>query len=451
MTNKDTYPFHRNEISWNALSTTFKDAIDFTCRLGVEFIWIDSLCIIQGSKADWEQEAVKMASYYSNAHLTIAASGAVDGSIGLFPRLPGTERPLDISGNDGLGRPFNLIARTVIDHPFDVDEDERDRFPLTKRGWVFQEHILSRRFLHFGPRELTWECHSDTHCQCGMIPTRPRSDHVTNQVLSTAKFGLDTKDLRSCRKLWYENVESIMNMDFTYLSDRLAAAAGVASLLSKGYKGRYLAGLWEDSLLQDLCWAVLEDGRRPDDLRNTPSWSWGSVSGGLATLYCQGDLSDPNVAMTSRLVTINCLPNTPSFIGNLTQGILTLDGLFTPATVRLTNVKGVISKSLTLGTGRDEKTFKDGWAYLPDALDLWTKNPIASIYLLEISRRIVQGQKVDSVYLALQAHKTKRGSFERVGLVRGQTRRGPPQVMAESAAFMINFDSFAKMSRVQIE
>ncbi|KPM38281.1 hypothetical protein AK830_g8287 [Neonectria ditissima] len=442
---------HKREIPWDLLSTTFQDAVDFACRIGIEFVWIDSLCIIQDSKADWECEAVKMASYYSSADLTIAASAAKDGSIGLFPPRSKTDEALQLSGKDHAGRPYHLVTRTAIDHPFDVEEDEFDCFPLTKRGWVYQEHILSRRFLHFGVRELVWECHSSTHCQCSMIPAAPRSDHATNQVLSAAKYGLETSDVRKRRQLWYENVESIMNLDFTFVTDRLAATAGVATLLAKGCKGRYLAGLWEDSLVPDLCWAIMENGKRPDELKDVPSWSWGSVSGGLATLYCQSGLSDPNVTMAARVVKIDCQPDPPSLIGALTRGVLTLEGKVATGMMKPGDIKAGLSQSLTMTDGVSQENFGEGWFFNADCQDFWKESVNgASVFLLEMTQKAVQGQKTLAVYLVLQPHKTKASSFERRGILRAQVRRRPRHG-AGGDSFVSRFDDFAVVSRVQIE
>ncbi|KAL6412100.1 hypothetical protein AUP68_04482 [Ilyonectria robusta] len=452
VTKKGNVAKHMDEILWGQLSATFQDAIDFSCRIGVEFIWIDSLCIIQDSTADWEKEAVKMASYYSNADLTIAASAAKDGSIGLFPRGSKTDEALELRGKDAQGRPYHLVARTAIDHPFDVEDDEFDHFPLTKRGWVFQEHILSRRFLHFGVRELVWECHSSTHCQCSMIPAAPRSDHSTNQVLSAAKYGLETKDVRKRRQLWYENVESMMNLDFTYATDRLAATAGVATLLAKGYKGRYLAGLWEDSLVADLCWAMMENGERPDELKKVPSWSWGSVSGGLATLWCQSDISDPSVTMAAKVVKIDCQPDPPSFIGALTRGILTLEGKMVTGFMKIEETKGGVKQSLSIGTGPKLETFREGWFFNADSQNFWKHSAKgANVHLLEMTRKVAQGQKLLAIYLVLQPHKDKGGSFQRIGLLRAQVRRRPPQKEAEGVPFVQRFDGISGVSRIQIE
>jgi len=39
-------------ITWGSLPRVFQDAISLTRDLGIEYIWIDSLCIIQGDEMD---------------------------------------------------------------------------------------------------------------------------------------------------------------------------------------------------------------------------------------------------------------------------------------------------------------------------------------------------------------------------------------------------------------
>ena len=55
---------------------TFRDAITVTRKLGVRYLWVDSLCIIQGDTKDWERESSRMGGVYRGAYLTIAASSA---------------------------------------------------------------------------------------------------------------------------------------------------------------------------------------------------------------------------------------------------------------------------------------------------------------------------------------------------------------------------------------
>jgi len=66
------------------LPKTFRDAIEVVRHLNLQYIWIDSLCIIQDSKEDWAQEAALMHQVYSNAIVNIAADDAKDGTEGLF-------------------------------------------------------------------------------------------------------------------------------------------------------------------------------------------------------------------------------------------------------------------------------------------------------------------------------------------------------------------------------
>jgi hypothetical protein len=71
------------------LTRTFTDAISITRELGIDYLWIDSLCIIQDSNHDWEAESALMSSVYSGSKINIAAAAARDGSDGCFCQPPG--------------------------------------------------------------------------------------------------------------------------------------------------------------------------------------------------------------------------------------------------------------------------------------------------------------------------------------------------------------------------
>jgi hypothetical protein len=64
-------------IDFNCLPPTFRDAIIVTRQLKCQFLWIDSLCIIQDSHSDWVIESAKMQAYYQQAVVTLAADRAV--------------------------------------------------------------------------------------------------------------------------------------------------------------------------------------------------------------------------------------------------------------------------------------------------------------------------------------------------------------------------------------
>lgn len=83
-TTRDTLKQRIAGIALTDLSKTFKDAVSLTRKLGIRYLWIDSLCIIQKDKEDWEREAGKMGAVYSQSFLNIAATSSAEGSGGLF-------------------------------------------------------------------------------------------------------------------------------------------------------------------------------------------------------------------------------------------------------------------------------------------------------------------------------------------------------------------------------
>ncbi|KAK3364799.1 heterokaryon incompatibility, partial [Lasiosphaeria ovina] len=133
------------QIPWDRLSKTFQGACTVAKALRIRYIWIDCLCIVQDDMADWEREAKKMGTFYELAYVTIAATTAESGlspsdaSKRLEKQL---ELPCDYTDIGAVPK----ISPTV------------DRSPLDKRGWVFQERLLSRRVLHFAEGQIYWEC-----------------------------------------------------------------------------------------------------------------------------------------------------------------------------------------------------------------------------------------------------------------------------------------------------
>jgi hypothetical protein len=109
-------------IDLRDLPQTYREAVHITRKLGVRFLWIDSLCIIQDGRLDWASECGRMEEVFASAYCTIAVS-------------PG----INATGN------FEL----------DVEKGE-----LSSRGWILQERALSRRTIHFIGDQIYWECGS---------------------------------------------------------------------------------------------------------------------------------------------------------------------------------------------------------------------------------------------------------------------------------------------------
>lgn len=165
----------RQGFSLGRLPRTFRDAAMITRRLGVGYLWIDSLCIIQDDKSDWERESSKMASIYQNSFLTLAATGSADGDCGCFAGFH--EIPYHWSGrtvkDDKLWTPVSVeiagfrrcFALTPPDDirgisPYGISSSDQTLtgYPLLTRAWAFQERLVSPRVLHFGKTQMAWEC-----------------------------------------------------------------------------------------------------------------------------------------------------------------------------------------------------------------------------------------------------------------------------------------------------
>ncbi|KAK3390345.1 heterokaryon incompatibility protein-domain-containing protein [Podospora didyma] len=261
------------EIEAEKLSRTFADAITVTKMLGLRFLWIDCLCIVQDDELDWQREAAKMASVFSNAELTIAATASRNSDQGfLFPRapavhatIPGTADYADTSeGAVGKGVAFRFetdVRRALSDSV------------LLQRGWVLQEMTLSRRILHFAQNQLFWCCRSRMASEDGTLDCRNLGNFYSIPSLVPNKY----PSLEEARKCWWGWVEKYNSLEFTKEADRIAALAGLTEAFTWG--GKPLLGLWEKDILRGLTWRTDEKEASRRALPGLPSWSWLSIRG----------------------------------------------------------------------------------------------------------------------------------------------------------------------------
>lgn len=141
----------QTQIDFQKLPGTFQDAVIITRTLGIRFLWIDSLCIVQDNLEDWDREAKLMEDVFSSAYCTLAASDATANGFLNRPRKP--RRIITMSPSlESNGYPY-YVAENIDDFHGDVEESE-----LNQRGWVLQERALSPRTVHFTKNQTYWEC-----------------------------------------------------------------------------------------------------------------------------------------------------------------------------------------------------------------------------------------------------------------------------------------------------
>jgi hypothetical protein len=226
---------------------------------------------------DWAIESSRMASIYRNGFFTIAATHSPNGDGGLFRATP----DFHVSGKSPEGERYNLYFREMIDHhiePISECDDESGNptavfFPLFTRAWVYQERMLSTRVIHFGRYELFFECRSGIRCECGHIGD---SDGGAGSWRGLFKVELATA------LLYYDLAH--MGQDSPGLqlksSDRLPAIGGMAREMASRRRSTYFAGLWEESLNDDLIWAVPQESRYCSSALES-SWSTTSSPAGI--------------------------------------------------------------------------------------------------------------------------------------------------------------------------
>jgi hypothetical protein len=297
-TTKSTYEERKRRIAWEDLSNTFRDAISLTRTLGFKYIWIDALCIIQDDDGDWETESANMASVYRNSQFTIAATHSANGHGGLFSRT----EDFEVFGKTPDGEDYLLYFRERIDHHIENSPSDAvwghptlTHHPLLTRAWVYQERMLSPRVLHFGRYEVSFECRSLIQCECGSIPFYSKSRSIPVPLIKL-EHAISLWDYRRYRevdgdqyraeieyqgaRLWRTMISSYSALLLTKPKDRLPAIGGLAKEMAAVRKSRYLAGLWEDALNDDLLWTIHATSKykkpRPFP-RNAPTWSWASV------------------------------------------------------------------------------------------------------------------------------------------------------------------------------
>ncbi|KAF2690681.1 HET-domain-containing protein [Lentithecium fluviatile CBS 122367] len=266
-----------SNIPFDALPPLFQDAIVITRQLGLRYIWIDSLCIIQDSVRDWETESAKMGSIYENSYVTISATNSGDGSIRC---LADRRKPVKLNYENTTGKEFSLRARLIQDHHPDVQDGEPARLTgrLTTRAWALQEHVLSTRILHYTATELLFECKTSCRCECKpsrkILPTTP--------ALIPKAIAKQSKRRDTIWDAWHRIVEQYSKRDLTVPNDKLPAISGIAHKIKEATESSYFAGVWEHNIASDLLWSTcltaMPDAHyfSPETYR-APSFSWASL------------------------------------------------------------------------------------------------------------------------------------------------------------------------------
>ncbi|RBR25156.1 uncharacterized protein FIESC28_02064 [Fusarium coffeatum] len=292
-------------IPWEELPQTFRDAIITTKRLGFEYIWIDALCIIQDSPADWEAEAMLMSEVYSYGALMLSSDASPDTNTGFFRSASMTALPWSVPGHGiPIKARFNLVHKTYgqmpsMYNPFDQSYID----PLSTRAWCYQEGRLARRVVHFSVDEVSYDCVDGVECHCGHYGPSGHTYGV-NSWYKTLPDSVCTMNAK--HTLWLNTATMYGQRNLTFMADRFPAISALArqfwspvtnsieaesssveteSNFREISLGDYVAGFWSKFLMGDLFWyADYCPGVRTSTTSTyvAPTWSWASVTGEIS-------------------------------------------------------------------------------------------------------------------------------------------------------------------------
>jgi hypothetical protein len=267
---------------------TFRDAIMVTKELGIQYIWIDSLCIIQDSASDWAYEAARMASVYIGALFTIAAAWAPNGTFGCFhAHQPSLRISIDEqrkTGTHSVHTTHQMYLRPVPQGRKDLGEAI-----LNTRAWTLQEIVLSRRTLFFAKDQMYWYCTSLYSSEDALESVQEVAETALNlpSLGPVARHGGQSLDM--LYESWQVTMKSYSARNLTHSGDKFAALAGITDFFRGLVRDEAVAGLWKGDLGRGLMWQVPVSVHGKIDTDGVvklgvPSWSWAKIKG-------QADLS----------------------------------------------------------------------------------------------------------------------------------------------------------------
>ncbi|KAH7021358.1 heterokaryon incompatibility protein-domain-containing protein [Microdochium trichocladiopsis] len=382
------------DIPWDSIPRTYRDAIEVTRGLGVDYIWIDTMCIVQDDAEDWRRESGRMKAVYGGSFLNIAAVCAAGSHGGLFASSKlvedfvthdvaeevegeGEDTMQEDQGDGAGGSTATVLQKGTLrirQQPHfthtSYGSNYRTNSFLLGRGWVLQERLLAPRVVYYDQDELKWECYGGTDCLCGGMLVIANFSTEYRDSLGMFKGsrhkralgggGDETEEDGNSKPLpiqWMRIAERYSQAQLSFDSDRMIALAGIAEqALRTGRGGKYLAGHWEKDLAHQLCWEVRGTHRRPASMYIAPTWSWMSIFGSIGfsnrmDYQCWGS------TISARITQAECvLADESRETGPVTDGFIRVDGKVVEFDARMTDA-GSASVPQTFGlTHRQSET-----------------------------------------------------------------------------------------------
>ncbi|KAK6079540.1 HET domain-containing protein [Seiridium cupressi] len=311
------YHQHRLEIPIAKTAKTLRDAMLVTRQLGLRYLWIDALCIIQDSDSDKDLQISKIRSIFENAFITIMAAAGENASSGFLDmptqqnniafQLP-YRHPEDEEGNMG----------TIYAIEADTKRSMKDQ-PINLRAWTLEERLLSRRKIIYFEDRVAWEGYDISLADSGEIENMGDDMRIPARILhagdarfTSGPFTADELEW-AVHTEWLKNIEWYTMRELTRPSDKLRAVGGIAQKYQTMFQVEYLADIIDASVQL-----------------SSPNRAFGGVVGGILIVdgmvkWVQGQLRGSTYGELGRTLSLALYSDgyrDPAVPGNIDEGFL---------------------------------------------------------------------------------------------------------------------------------
>ncbi|KAL0779905.1 hypothetical protein CaCOL14_004389 [Colletotrichum acutatum] len=269
------------------MPNTIRDAVVFARHMGIKYIWIDALCIIQDDVEDWATEAALMFAVYRHATLTLVAAAGDTSHTGFLQRTSaGPSVLVPFESKKGQGKVSGTYVLSGLNEHRTWDADYPSHMHTrawAMRAWTYQEDLMSTRVLYFDNHTSYFRCQSERRLE----HSSKVYDNVQkwHHLLSPAPRDISPNEAKERRESLYERWKDLIieytRRKLTVSNDKFSALSGLARTFSSALGDEYVAGLWKDDLIRGMLWNTVMQPSKPKAWR-APSWSWASSDAEIA-------------------------------------------------------------------------------------------------------------------------------------------------------------------------
>ncbi|WYZ36239.1 hypothetical protein EsH8_XI_000122 [Colletotrichum jinshuiense] len=283
-------------VDFRKLPRSYQDAVIVTQNLGVKYIWIDALCILQDNPEDKASEISNLETILANSYCMIAATHAATVDSGFLGERP-PRAVVHVTQPDG--------TRMSVCEMIDDFHNHVEKSPLCSQGWNFQERALSRRAIFFTPTQMYFHCGDGVRCETLTKMSSPGLDIIGDPEFP-ARF------LNSYKAPIFQSMyERYTRLELSNARDRGPAILALESRLLRSMKTMGGHGIVERYLGRSLLWRPrIGETLLPIPDTSEPSWSWMAWSGPIQYL----DLPYGSINWEPLLSPFPSIQNSPELI-----------------------------------------------------------------------------------------------------------------------------------------